>query len=58
MKRRLPRGAVLTLEQTWALARAWYADRMHPDWRRRTPQDATDAFASVGLTGEFWTMTP
>ena len=50
----MPRGAVLTLEQTWALAKLWYADRMDPQWRRRTPAEANEAFASIGLTGEFW----
>lgn len=53
-KRRLARGAALTLDQAWALARLWYSDRMDPDWRRLTPEEATNAFASIGLTGEFW----
>ena len=52
----MPRGAVLTLEQTWALARLWYADRMHPEWCRPTAQEATRAFHSIGLTGDFWTL--
>ena len=47
---------MLTLEQTWALARLWYADRLDPEWRRRTPEEATRAFASVGLSGDFWTL--
>ena len=50
----MPRGAVLTLEQTWALAKLWYADRMDRAWRRSTPEEANAAFASIGLTGEFW----
>lgn len=50
----MPRGAVLTLEQTWALAKLWYAGRMDPAWRRRTREEAHAAFASIGLTGEFW----
>jgi len=29
---------------------------MDPDWRRRTSQEATAAFASIGLTGEFWSL--
>jgi hypothetical protein len=29
---------------------------MDPDWRRRTPEEATAAFASIGLTGEFWAL--
>ena len=53
----MPRGAVLTLEQTWALARLWYSDRMDPAWRRRSPADAMLAFASLGLTGEFWDLS-
>ena len=44
------------LEQTWALARLWYADRMDPAWLRRSPADATRAFAEVGLRGEFWSL--
>jgi hypothetical protein len=56
VKHELPRGAVLTLEQTWALAGLWYSDRLQPAWRRRTPSEATDAFASIGLTGEFWAI--
>src|SRR5438067_563533 len=33
-----PRGAVLSLEQCWQLADAWYRDRMSPTWRCRTPE--------------------
>jgi hypothetical protein len=29
---------------------------MNPDWRRLTPEEATRAFASIALTGEFWTL--
>jgi hypothetical protein len=47
---------VLSLEQTWALARRWYEDRLDPEWRRLTPAEATAAFASVGLTGDFWLL--
>jgi len=47
---------VLSLDQAWALARLWYVDRLNPDWRRRTPEEATAAFASIGLTGEFWSL--
>jgi hypothetical protein len=50
----MPRGAVLTLDQTWALAKLWYEDRLVRAWRRRTPAEATAAFASIGLTGDFW----
>ena len=50
-------GATLTLNQQWELARIWYADRMRPDWRRRTPEEAEAVFSSLGLTGEFWRLT-
>jgi hypothetical protein len=52
----MPRGAVLSLAQTWAFAKLWYEDRLSADWRRRTPAEANDAFASLGLTGEFWQL--
>ncbi len=53
----MPRGAVLSLDQQLELARVWYADRLSPDWRRRTPQEAEALFASIGLTGDFWRLT-
>jgi hypothetical protein len=48
---------VLTLDQVWALARLWYTDRMDPAWQRYTPAEATAAFASIGLTGDFWNLS-
>jgi hypothetical protein len=56
-ERRLPRGALFSLEQCWGLARAWYADRLSPDWRRRTPGEVQQLFDSLGLTGEFWRVS-
>ena len=55
-ERAMPMGAILTLEQQWELARVWYADRLSPDWRRRTPEEAERVFAAIGLTGEFWRL--
>ena len=52
----LPRGAVFGLDTAWRLARAWYADRMAPDWRRRTPAQAQAVFDELGLTGDFWVL--
>jgi len=51
---RLGRGAVLSVEQAWRLADAWYRDRMSPAWRRRTMDEAHELFRSLGLTSEFW----
>ncbi len=54
--RGISRGATLTLQQQWDLARRWYADRMSEAWERRTPEQAEDVFASAGLTGDFWKL--
>ena len=51
---RLPRGGVLSIEQAWKLADAWYRARMSPTFRRRTVDEAHELFASLGLTSEFW----
>lgn len=51
---KLPRGATLSVEQTWNLADAWYRDRMDAGWRRRTVAEAHELFGSLGLTSEFW----
>ncbi len=51
---KLTRGAILTLEQAWKLADAWYRDRMTPDWRRRSADEAHELFASLGLNSDFW----
>ena len=50
-------GATLSLGQQWELARIWYANRMAPDWRPPTPQEAEAVFANIGLTGDFWRLT-
>jgi len=52
-----PRGATMTVHQQWELARAWYADRGSPDWRRRSPDQAQAVFERIGLTGDFWRLT-
>jgi hypothetical protein len=52
----LPRGAILAVDEMWALAKLWYANRLDPAWRRPTPAEATEMFASVGLTGDFWRL--
>jgi hypothetical protein len=56
VQRRIPRGALFTADQMWQLAHAWYSDRLSPEWRRRTPEEAESLFADIGLTGEFWRL--
>jgi len=53
-----PRGAVLGSAALWDLARRWYGDRLDPDWRPRTPAASQAVLASIGLTGDFWRLTP
>ena len=50
-------GALLTLQQQWELARRWYGNRLDADWRRRSPAEAEQVFAEIGLTGPFWRLT-
>ena len=52
--RDLKHGASISVDQQWELARVWYRDRMSPEWRRRTPEEAEAVFESLGLTGTFW----
>jgi len=50
-----PWGGVLTPEQGWGLAKAWYGtDRRDPNWRRKTADEAQEIFAELGLTSPFW----
>jgi hypothetical protein len=52
----LPRGGTMTVPQAWRLATAWYSDRLDPEWRRKTPEEAEAVFEAVGLTGPFWRL--
>ncbi len=50
------RGEVLSLAQTFALARAWYLDPRDPNWQPRTRDESQAVLASVGLISEFWEL--
>jgi hypothetical protein len=52
------RGELLSLEQVWGLADAWYREKLSPDWRRPTPEEAEEVFSTLGLTGAFWRLRP
>jgi hypothetical protein len=49
-----PHGCVFGIDQAWELGRAWYGNKLSPDWRRATPAEAEAAFARIRLTGDFW----
>ena len=54
--RDVERGATMTVEQQWQLATEWYSDRLDPDWRRRSAEEAQHVFDRCGLTGPFWQL--
>jgi hypothetical protein len=53
-----PAGAALTIHQAWQLARAWYGNKMSPDWRRFTLEETESLMAGLGLIGPFWNLRP
>jgi hypothetical protein len=51
------RGALLSLDQAWRLALAWYSpDRREPAWRRKNVDEVEALFAELGLTETFWNL--
>ncbi len=54
--RDMPRGGTISPQQCWQLAQAWYADKVSPDWRRKTLEDAEAMLADIGLTDPFWSL--
>lgn len=55
--REVPRRPIVSLEQLWHLAVAWYEDRLTMESRRPGPDEMVAVFAEVGLTGAFWDPT-
>jgi len=49
-------GATTSVDTVCALAHAWYADRLDPDWRPHTLEHNQAILHSLGLTGEFWQL--
>ncbi len=49
-----PRRPVVSLDQLWQLAVAWYANRLTVESRRPGPDEMVSVFAAIGLTGPFW----
>ena len=48
----------MTLQQAWALSQQWYGNRLAPDFRRPTRDEALQIFEGVGLVGPFWQLPP
>lgn len=49
-----PLRPLVTMDQLWRLAVAWYATRLQPDSRRPQPAEMRQIFARLGLAGDFW----
>ena len=43
-------------DQAWTLAGGWYRDKLRPDWRRPTVEEAEALLAQTRLTGPFWQL--
>ena len=54
--RDMPRGGTMSPQQCWQLAQAWYADKVSPDWRHKTLDEAEAMLADIGLTDPFWSL--
>jgi hypothetical protein len=52
--RQSPVRPLVTIDQLWGLALAWYATRLKPESRRPRAGEMVEIFAGLGLTGEFW----
>ena len=53
-ERGIPRRPILSLDQLWRLAVAWYDTRLTPGARRPQPDEIRRIFAGIGLEGPFW----
>jgi len=49
-----PMRPLVTMDQLWTLATAWYATRLQEDSRRPRPDEMRAIFSGLGLTGDFW----
>jgi hypothetical protein len=49
-------GASLPVATLSALAHAWWADRLAPDWTPHTREQNQAILDGLGLTGAFWQL--
>ena len=53
-ERNLPVNPMITLDQLWEMARAWYSNRLTEESRRPGPDEIVQIFGRIGLTDPFW----
>ncbi len=51
-----PPGGTIPVTTLSALAHAWWADRVAPDWVPHTREQNQAILDGVGLTGDFWRL--
>ena len=51
-----PPGVTLPLSKVAALAHAWWADRLAPDWQPHTREQNQAILDRLGLSGPFWRL--
>lgn len=49
-------GATIPITKLAELARAWWGDRLAPDWRPRTRPENQAILDALRLTGPFWNL--
>lgn len=54
VQRRVPKRPLVTLDCLWALAVAWYGNRLTPEARRPMGEEIRAIFDTLGLTDAFW----
>ena len=52
--RGLIKRPLVTLDQVWQLALAWYGNRLTAESRRPVGDEVQRIFREIGLTGPFW----
>ncbi len=52
--RNLPKRPLVTLDQLWRLAVAWYSNRLTPEARHPMGAEIREIFDGLGLTDPFW----
>lgn len=53
-RRGLPRRPLVSLDQLWELAQAWYGSRLTPEARRPMGAEIRQIFDRIGLSDPFW----
>lgn len=47
-------GPLVSIEQLWGMATAFYGNRLEPHLRRLQADEVVGVFAGLGLHGSFW----